>query len=249
MNPIYAVILAGDNADRKIKQGSVIANKAFVSINGRRMIDFVLDCYRSMDDLEAVGVIGPSDKINSLGEDIVTIPQQGGMIPNVLAAAETFKEGWLLLSSCDIPLITPMAIRDFLSKCTGADMFYPLVAKADCQRVFPDMKRTWVKLKDGLFTGGNVVMIKTSSVPVAAGPAGAFFDARKSPAQLASLIGISTLIKLALKTLTIKELETKMGKILGLKCKAVVTEFPEIGTDVDKESDYNIVSARLKLAR
>lgn len=249
MKPMYAVILAGDNEDRKIKQGRVVANKAFVTINDRMMVDYVLDCYRRMDELAGIGIIGPGAELKALGEDITCIPQRGSMIANVLAAAETFKDGWLLLSSCDIPLVTPAAIRDFLVNCQGADMYYPLVSKTECQRVFPDMHRTWVKLKDGLFTGGNVVLIRTAKVSEAAGPAGAFFDARKSPAKLAGLIGFPTLIKLALKILTLCELEEKMGKILGVDCKAVITKYPEIGTDVDKESDYDIISAKLKIAK
>lgn len=249
MNPIYAVVLAGDNEDRKVKQGSVVANKAFININERRMVDYVLDCFRGMKELAGVAIVGPGDKLRDVGNDVTVIPQKGDMVANVVAAAETLKDGWLLLSSCDIPLITPEAVRDFLSNCTEADLFYPLVSKAACEQVFPDMRRTWVQLKDGIYTGGNVFLVKTCKVPSAAGPAGAFFDARKNTAKLASLIGVSTLAKLMLHTLTIQEVEDKMSKILGLKGKAVITDFPEIGTDVDKESDYQLISAQLKIAR
>lgn len=248
MDPIYAVILAGDNEDHKIHQGSVIVNKAFIEMNGRVMIDYVLDCYRSMGELAGIGIVGPPAQLNR-GDDAIVIPQSSSMVANVLAAAELFKEGWLLLSSCDIPLITPEAIRDFLGRCQGADMFYPLVKKEDCDRVFPEMQRTWVTLQDGLFTGGNVVLIRTSKVAAAAGPAGDFFAARKSPMQLASLVGVSTLLKFLLKKLSIAEVERKMAKILGLSCKAVITPYPELGTDVDKETDYNLISAELKCAR
>ncbi|MGI6365782.1 MAG: molybdenum cofactor guanylyltransferase [Bacillota bacterium] len=249
MEPVYAVVLAGDNEDHKIKQGSVIPNKAFIKINGRNMVEYVLDCLRETEGLAEVAIIGPEDKFRKLGEGFRIIPQQGDMIENIKVAAETFRDGWLLLCSCDIPLLTPAAVQDFLSNCRGADMFYPLVGKEDCDRVFPEMQRTWVKLKDGIFTGGNMALIRTSMVSVAADPARAFFAARKSPVQLASLIGLGTLVKLALRTLTIAELEAKMAGILGLSCKAVPTSYPEIGTDVDKESDYNLISAKLKMAR
>lgn len=248
MGPVYAVIMAGDNEDRKVRQGKVIANKAFLPINGRNMMDYVLDCYNNVDELAGVGVVGPAEKLASL-ENVTVIPQRGSMVDNVVAAAETFKDGWLLLSSCDIPLLTPESIRDFLSKCSGAEMYYPLVSKEDSDRVFPDMHRTWVKLKDGIYTGGNVLLIKTDMVSTAAGPAGEFFAARKSPLQLASLVGVVTLFKLLTQRLTIQEVEQKMAKILGLKCKAVVSTYPELGTDVDKETDYNLISAKLKVAR
>lgn len=249
MDPVYAVVLAGDNEDRKIQQGTIIPNKAFIKINGRNMVSYVLDCYTKTKALAGVGIIGPPDKLGKLEQGVVPIAQRGSMVDNVVAAADTFKDGWLLLSSCDIPLITSEAVEDFLSNCHGADMYYPLVVKEDCDKVFPEMQRTWVKLRDGVFTGGNMVLIRTSKVYTAAKPAGDFFAARKSPVQLASLVGISTLVKLVLRTLTIAEVEQKMAKILGISCKAVSTSYPEIGTDVDKESDYNLISAKLKLAR
>ncbi|MDD3072815.1 MAG: NTP transferase domain-containing protein [Eubacteriales bacterium] len=248
MKPIYAVVLAGDSEDRKIKQGSVVANKAFLSINGCRMVDYVLDCYRGVKELAGVSVIGPEAEFKDLN-DVTVIPQRDSLIANVKAAAAVFTDGWLLLSSCDIPLVTPAAITDLLSRCQGADMYYPMVSKADCQRAFPDMERTWVKLADGEFTGGNIILIKSCKVALAADPAEAFFVARKSPVQLASLIGIPILAKLLINRLTVSELEKKMEKILGITCKAVQTPYPAIGTDVDKESDYNIISAQLKIAK
>lgn len=249
MEPVYAVVLAGDNEDRKIKQGSIIPNKAFIKINGRNMVDYVLDCLKGTKGLAEVAIIGPEDELRSTTNGVRVIPQQVDMIDNVVIAADTFQNGWLLLSSCDIPLLTPAAVEDFLANCQGADFFYPLVAKEDCDRIFPDMQRTWVKLKDGIYTGGNMVLIRTSMVQTAADPARDFFAARKSPAQLARLIGIGTVVRLMLKKLTVSELEAKMTKILGLSCKAVATSYPEIGTDVDKESDYNLISAKLKMAR
>src|SRR5690554_786832 len=247
MDPVYAIILAGDSEDRKIKQGSVIENKAFLQIHGRPMLEYVLDCYRSMD-LAGIGVVGPPDKLADL-KGITVIPQQGDMVANVVAAANAFQGGWLLLSSSDIPLITPQSVQDFLTRCRGADLFYPLVSKEDCLRVFPDIQRTWVNLTDGTFTGGNILLIRTDKVPIAAGPAGDFFAARKSPIQLAGLVGITTLAKLILNKLSIRAVERKMEKILGLDCKAMLSYYPEMGTDVDKETDYTIISNKISTAK
>jgi len=52
-------------------------------------------------------------------------------------------------------------------------------------------------------------------------------------------------LKFFLSRLTIPELEKKVSEVLGIKVKAIVTQYPEIGIDVDKPSDYSIVSAYL----
>jgi hypothetical protein len=92
-------------------------------------------------------------------------------------------------------------------------------------------------------------MVRTDKVPTIAGPAGTFFDARKSPLQMANLIGFMTLIKLMMHKLSIREVENKMVSILGVPCKAIISTYPELGTDVDKEADYNLISAKMQMAK
>ena len=75
MKPVYAIVLAGDSEDRKIMPGSVVANKAFVPINGRRMVDYVLDCYKSVKELAGIGIIGPAAELSDI--DGVTISPAG----------------------------------------------------------------------------------------------------------------------------------------------------------------------------
>ncbi|MTI96335.1 MAG: molybdopterin-guanine dinucleotide biosynthesis protein A [Firmicutes bacterium] len=244
MKPVYAVILAGDNLDHKVREGEAVANKAFLAINGRPMLEYVIDCYLQTD-LAGVAVVGPEDKLSTLvGDDVKVIPQQGSMIANILAAAREL-EGTLILSSCDIPLITSQAVEDFLSRCRDAELFYPLVSREDNERVFPGMKRTYAKLRDGVFTGGNIIVIDSGAVPVAAKAAEQFFEARKSPLRMARLVGLGTLCKLVSRRLSLTEIEAKMSSILGVRCRAILSAYPELGTDVDKESDYKLISARL----
>ena len=211
------------------------------------MIDYVLDCFSNVEKLVGVAVIGPVNQLGGLA-GVTLIPQAGSLIKNVITAAAAFPEGWLLLSTCDIPLITPEAITDYLSRCQGADLYYPLIAREDSERVYPGMERTWVRVTAGEYTGGNILLVKSAGIAKAAHAATAFFDARKSPFRLAKLIGIATLAKFILRRLTIDELEHKVSKILGINCKAVFSPFPEIGADVDKQSDYDFISSQIKAA-
>src|SRR5690554_5949791 len=128
MKPIYAVILAGDQEDRRVRKDRVIDNKAFLDLKGRLMLDYVVECYTSANIFDGVAVIGPARRLQAhLGNEIRVIEQQGGMIENVIQAAKEL-DGWLLLSSCDIPLLTPAAVRDFLDRCEGGELYYPLVS-------------------------------------------------------------------------------------------------------------------------
>lgn len=245
MKPIYAVILAGDQEDRRVRKNQVIDNKAFLDLKGQLMLDYVVDCYTSAGIFNGVAVIGPANRLRAhLDKRIYIIEQQGSMIENVLQAAREL-EGWLLLSSCDIPLLTPAAVKDFLARCEGGSMYYPLVSREDNDKEYPGMKRTYVSLREGTFTGGNVILVHSTAVPVAAPAAGSFFNARKSPLRMARIIGTGTLLKLVARRLSVTELEQKMSHIFGITCKAIVSGYPELGIDLDKESDYALIAQRL----
>jgi len=64
---------------------------------------------------------------------------------------------------------------------------------------------------------------------------------RKNVLAMGALIGFSVLIKLVTGQLTIANAEQRVSKILKCKCIAVRCPYPEIGTDVDKDSDLELV--------
>ncbi|MCH1927236.1 hypothetical protein L6232_20735, partial [Shewanella sp. C31] len=60
---------------------------------------------------------------------------------------------------------------------------------------------------------------------------------RKRPLALARMIGLDVLLKLLLGRLSVAELEARAGRILGVEARALLTPFPEVGVDVDREAD------------
>ncbi len=246
MKPINAVVLAGDQEDRKILKNQVIDNKAFLNLNGRIMLDYVLECLENTGIFEQIAVIGPAQRLaKHVPPHIKIIPQQGTVVENVVKAAEEVP-GWILLCSSDTPLLTPEAVSDFISMCHDAQMFYPLVSKETNDSKYPGVERTYVSLKEGTFTGGNIILVHSEAVPVAAPAALGFVESRKSPMSMARLVGSGTMIKLLTKRLSVAELEEKMSRIFRIKAKAVVSRYPELGIDLDKESDYTYITSKLK---
>jgi hypothetical protein len=66
-------------------------------------------------------------------------------------------------------------------------------------------------------------------------------DARKSPLRQASLLGYDTLFYLVLRQLSIQGAEEKVSQRLGIQGRAVLCPFAEIGMDVDKPFQLEIV--------
>ena len=54
------------------------------------------------------------------------------------------------------------------------------------------------------------------------------------------------IVKYLFKTLTIKEIEERATEIVGYKVKGIKVEDPEIMIDLDKLSDYELITEILK---
>jgi len=237
-----ALILAGSQEDSPLTKFS--RNKALLKICGKEMIKYIIDAMRELDFIDTIAVVGPKDELVSLeGFADIIIDSGSSMTENVLKGAEVFPDSELILiATSDIPMITSEAIRDFVEKAqkVDADFYYPIVRKEINEKKYPGVKRTYVKIKDGTFTGGNIVLVKVDTVKRCIKQAEEFMIYRKKPLKLAQILGPVIIIKFLMGTITISELEKRVGKLFGIKAKGIISDYPEIGRDVDKESDVEI---------
>ncbi|NLL17815.1 MAG: hypothetical protein GX262_02185 [Clostridia bacterium] len=64
---------------------------------------------------------------------------------------------------------------------------------------------------------------------------------RKSPLALCRLIGPMFIMKYLLHRLSLREVELKFSRLLGIEGYGIISNYPEIGIDVDKPSDLEFV--------
>lgn len=244
MKPIRAVILAGNSKDGEIIKGEKVNNKAFYPINQKPMLQYVLDILKQVTEITEIVVVGPSLELEEIigDHDFKIIAHQDGIIDNVVASKEGWEHGRLLIVTSDIPMITVDSIKDFVYQTNNFNqqLFYPIVERNKNEEVFPGVKRTYVSLKDGVFTGGNICMVDSDCIEGAAEQGKKLVTLRKSPFRLANYLGWFFLLRLLTRRLTIVDLEKRVSSMLNLKAKAIISQYPQIGTDVDKDSDIDI---------
>ncbi|QNO14881.1 NTP transferase domain-containing protein [Alkalicella caledoniensis] len=249
MRPIRAVILAGDSEKGDFMRGEKIKNKAFFPINKRPMLCYVLDVLVSVSEISEIVVVGPQRELEPLKQsyDVSVVHNQRSIMDNVKASKFGWDHGRLLIVTSDIPMITVESIKDFLAQTQEFDdeLFYPIVRRAKNEEVYPKVKRTYVTLQEGTFTGGNICLVDANCIDKAAKAGERLIALRKSPVKLANFLGWSFLLKLLSKKLTIKGLEQRVSSILELKAKAIISSYPQLGTDVDKDSDIDIAEEYL----
>lgn len=252
MKKIDALVLAGGTLPEDLQKHSAgYDNRALLKLGDKFMIEYVIDALRGCKGVGKILVVGLKEPLQKvLGDRADDVMEaRDSMLENIRIGADRFKDSpALLIVTCDIPLIDSGMIDRFMESCNAekADVYYPIVEKKFNDQKYPETRRTYFRLRDGVYTGGNVVMLDPGVFRENWHLLEKAIAARKSPLKLLSMIGIGFIFAYLTGRLTTAALEEKIRRITGLKGKAVKVVDPEIGIDVDKESDYLLVEKRLK---
>lgn len=243
-----AVVLAGGQAKPEIVALTGVDNRALIPIDGRPMLSYVVRALQEARCIDGVTVVGNVPD----SPDYTRVTDQGSFVENLYAGLDTADEAeYLLITTADIPFVTAAAIEDFAQRgaAMGADLLYPIVAVEKCYARFPGVKRTAVRLRGGRWTGGNMILARPSFLRQQRECISAGYLARKSPLRLALMLGFGTTLRLALSQLAwpgllgVAQLESTVSRLLGGQVRAVVSNFPELATDIDRPGDLAAIQA------
>ncbi len=242
---VNALVLAGSRNDGPLSQCSQVPYEAMIPIGNKPMIEYVVHALTGSRHIHHIAVVGPVEITKIIGnDDVKVISASDSLIDNLRAGVSMLpKSEKILLATCDIPLLTPQAIEDFLVKCgdQSEDVYYPVIPKEVMEKSNIKTKRTYVTFKEGQFTGGNLFLVNPAVVERSLEKGRQVVAARKSPVRLSKMMGIPFLVKFMLHRISLIEAEKKVSKILDIRGKVVVTKYPELGVDVDKPSDLEMV--------
>ena len=230
------VILAGGRCDDELRAASGAEFRADIEVCGRTLARTVLEAAGPLGEPILVGgPAGLTKRQTAAGDDFC------GSLRNGLEQVATEK---FLLITVDLPCLTTQALQDFLDRCDGqAGLNYPIVRADECERRFPGMKRTTLKLREGEFTGGNVALMQTEAMRRALPVMERAYSLRKSPLRLARELGLGVLGRVVLgqiwpQTLPVARLEKAVGRFLGVGVHGVVSGYAELGADLDSAEQY-----------
>jgi 2-phospho-L-lactate guanylyltransferase (CobY/MobA/RfbA family) len=255
VSDIAALILAGGKNTPEMRAAcGGVENRALVELApGRTMLDFVVGAVR--------GGMAGRGRVLVAGEvptppGCVAVPGGASLVDTLLSgvAALAPEESRLLVATADIPFLTAEAVVDFLRRAEAAPahLHYPILDADACAARFPGMRRTTLRIAEGVFTGGNLALLDPAFMRERGDLIRAAYARRKSVVALGRLLGPSLLLRLAGSRvapglLSIRHLETAIGRLLGGGvARAVISPFPEIGADVDKPEDLAPARALLE---
>jgi GTP:adenosylcobinamide-phosphate guanylyltransferase len=227
--------------------------KAMLKIAGKPMIQWVLDAVNECEHIERVVIIGlPKDTPLISRHETIFMESQGDMLNNIQTAAAALKrsdapDARAFILASDVPGITS-AMLNWLYETSNAlvgDVFYTIIKKETMESRFPASNRTFIELADCQVCGGDVTVFRLEIADGERPIWKRLIAARKNPVKQARLIGLGILIPLLLKKLDLKTAERKISRRLHVIGHALVCPYAEMGMDVDKPHQFDILKAGL----
>jgi GTP:adenosylcobinamide-phosphate guanylyltransferase len=246
---VPAIVLAGGINSPAMAAATGVQIRALVELTpGKTMLDYVLKAVTSARSVSEVIVVGNVPR----SDEYVTLPSSQTFLQNLIKGVQAVPAGAdkVLIVTSDIPFVNAVAIDDFvqLALYSRADFCYPVIPMPIYRKTFSMMKRTTLRLADGEFTGGNIMLMSADYVKKHQKTIINAYAARKNVFTLGSMLGWDVFGKIivsqlgAPNVLSIEMLERGVSRLLGhgAKAKAIITEYPSLGTDVDKPADVAV---------
>jgi GTP:adenosylcobinamide-phosphate guanylyltransferase len=250
-----AVIMAGGipQPGEPLYEATQGISKALLDIAGKPMIQWVVDALEGAASIQNVVIIGLNeDEFSASGKVRARLPNQGEMITNIQSGIAKVLElnpaaEYVLLVSSDIPSITP-AMVDWVTQAaveSGGDICYNIITRQTMEKRFPTSHRTYVRMKDQAFCGGDMNVGRIRIAITHNELWTKLINARKNPLKQAAFFGLDTVALLLLRQLSLQEAAERVSRRMKLKARAIVCPYAEVGMDVDKPHQLDLMRADL----
>lgn len=255
MRRVRALVLAGVRGGEQdpVAAAAGVPVKALARVAGRPMLLRVLANLRACPEVGELhlaldpGLAGRPElkaELTALG---VRCHPPGTAIAATVARVFGEVGAPMLVTTADHPLLSPEAVGHFLARARGmeADVAVALVAEQEVQRRWPATRRTWLRFRDGRYTGANLFLLNT---PAAAQALAAWRQGereRKRPLWLVARLGFGLLVGYALGRWSLAEAFARLSRRVGVRIRPIPLPFPEAAVDVDRPQDLELAERLL----
>ena len=228
-------------------------HKALLDICGKPMIQWVLNALEGAETIDEVVIIGLPASSPVKGEKIrLFLENQGGILENVRAGLIKILElhpqaSHVAVVSSDIPTIRSEHINWVVNTAmqTDEDIYYNVITRPVMESRFPGSNRSFVRLKDAEVCGGDLNVVRAMTVTSNEALWEKIIASRKNALKQAALLGFDTFLLLLLRQITVERAVKKVTKRMQITGRPLFCPYAEIGMDVDKPHQLELVTANL----
>lgn len=251
-----AIITAGGTLkpDDPLFELTGVTKKALIPLAGKSMITWVYEAVRDSGIVENIAVVGLMEQELPLTDErLYFVESRGNLIDNIFAGLDQLREltpdlKKFLLFSSDIPLITPEIVRGFVQECgdQSGDMYYAGIEERTMEARFPGSKRSYVPFKGGRYCGGDAFLMDVAASYGNIDLARQLTGSRKNYLAQLMFTNLGFMIRFLLRRMTIHQMAVEVSDMVGFHPRAVDTKFAELGMDLDKPRQYEMIKAELE---
>jgi len=224
-------------------------SKAMLDLAGKPMIQWVLDALSRSPKINHIVVIGLAELGGiTCPKPITFLPNQKDMLGNINTGLEALRRlqtgsEYALIAASDVPGVTTEMINWLVDnvQSSGVDLCYQVVTQQVMEEKFPTSRRTYTHVKDMTVCGGDINAIRVNVASNLTLMWEKLISARKNPLKQASILGFDILFGLLFRTATIDQLARMICKRLQVTGKVIESPHAEMGMDVDKPHQLEIM--------
>ncbi|MBT9129868.1 MAG: 2-phospho-L-lactate guanylyltransferase [candidate division WS2 bacterium] len=237
---IDIVVLAGGRSFLPEKA----SYKSLLLINSKPMVWYPLQELKSVNNIGKVVLVASKEVAEVVGNDYhFWVDSNASLTDNLFKGFEKTSSDYILICSADIPLVKANHIQWFIDEGlkSSARVVMPYITKNVIDKSYPGARRTYVRLKEGLVTLGNIALVERNLLGEIKQLIKKATDYRKNPLKIARLVGYDIVALYLLGLLSVKYIERRAYHFVKGPVRGLLCPYPEIGMDVDKIEDLEVV--------
>jgi GTP:adenosylcobinamide-phosphate guanylyltransferase len=241
---MLAVVAAGGVAPANL-QARGITRIPLVKTGGETLLSRTCRCLAEGGGCETVVVLAPEEVPLPDHPAVQRGRYTGAIVDDVIHSAQTYTgDDRLLIAGADMPLITDKAITLLVNDGIEhqPQVLYPVVDRRVVEARVPGSKRTYLKLRNLVVTGGNVFMVDRHWLVEHAELLRRLFANRKNLLALMGMFGIWFFVRLLAQQADLRYLEKHLGRVVNARVRAALLPCPELAVDLDKVADLQTLA-------
>jgi GTP:adenosylcobinamide-phosphate guanylyltransferase len=253
---IHALVLAGSRgrAGDELAAAQGEAHRALIPVHGVPMLVRVLRTLRATPEIGRILVsIDDPAALDALPELRALVAQgvlevrrsESSPSRSVVAVLESLPPGEpTLVTTADHALLTPAMVGHFVRACErdSADVHVAVVTASLLRAHYPESTRTWLPMRDDLYSGANLFGFSSPRGRRAAEFWVRAEASRKRPWRLALAFGPRALFLFWRRRLDLDAALERVSRVIGARVRPVRMPFAEAAIDVDRASDLALAT-------
>lgn len=250
MSGFSALVLAGSRGEAEpVARAAGVSHKGLATVGGETLLARVVGALM-LAGAERIAVSTDAPEIEAAtiamaatsGSVFIEPLPAAGSPSQSVAAALGLLGAPLLVTTVDHALLQAEWIEQFLANTPAdADIAALLAPEEVVRAAAPDTQRTYLKLRDGRYSGCNLFYLASGRAVRGVELWRSVERHRKQPWRIAAILGVDMLAQYLAGRLTLDDAVARLGAKAGVKAAAVRSRYGLAAVDVDKPADLDLV--------